>query len=103
MYRIYGSEMCPDCLACKKNFDAYGVEYEFIDILSSLRPLKEFLILRDKEPVFDRLKAIHDIGIPALIAEDGTVFTNWEQLILDMGQEILTVEGYACSLDGKGC
>ncbi|MCH3961521.1 MAG: glutaredoxin [Solobacterium sp.] len=104
MLKVYGSRMCPDCVACKANFDAYQIPYEFLDINDSLRTLKDFLILRDREPVFDHLKKIDDIGIPACITEDGTVFTDWEGYLKEQGWEVKTAEtGQACSLDHKGC
>lgn len=104
MFKIYGSTMCPDCEACKQNFDRYGVEYEFLDITASLKNLKEFLILRDQEAVFNHLKAIHDIGLPALVREDGSVFTDWESYLQEMGKEVIWENtGHACSLDHRGC
>ncbi len=104
MLKIYGSEMCPDCRECKRNFDLYGVEYEFIDINESLKNLKIFLDMRDHDPVFDRLKAIGDIGLPGIVKEDGTVFTDWEQYLKDMGKEPVYSElNSSCSIDHKGC
>lgn len=103
MLKIYGSYMCPDCMACKKNFDKNGIEYEFLDVCASLRNLKEFLILRDSFPVFDRLKAMHDIGLPGIVKEDGTVFTDWEGYLRDMGIEPESLYGEACSTENKGC
>ena len=105
MIKVYGSRMCPDCVACKTNFDAYKVDYEFLDINESLRTLKDFLIMRDSEPVFDHLKAIDDIGIPACVKEDGTVFTGWEGYLKELGFEPKAVESgaAACSIDHKGC
>ncbi|MCR5741455.1 MAG: glutaredoxin [Gammaproteobacteria bacterium] len=104
MFKVYGSQMCPDCINLKGNFDAYKIEYEFIDINDNLRNLKEFLILRDSLPVFDRLKKINDIGIPAIVKEDGEVFVNWEEYLMNKG---LKVKEYyqgnlSCSLDHKG-
>ena len=105
MLKIYGSEMCPDCRAAKRNFDMNGVEYEFLDVCSSLKHLRQFLIYRDTEPVFDRLKAINDIGLPAIVAEDGTVFTDWEAWLKEEGLPVVYEEaGAACSiLNRKGC
>lgn len=104
MLKIYGSMQCPDCVACKANFDAYSVEYEFIDVLKELKNLKTFLHYRDSEPVFQRLIAIGDIGIPAIVKEDGTVFTDWETWLKEQGKEPIAVgEGQSCSIDGKGC
>ncbi|SFG85355.1 Glutaredoxin-related protein [Lachnospiraceae bacterium C7] len=105
MITVYGSPMCPDCVACKENFDKYKVEYEYIDINENLKNLKKFLKYRDSEPVFDRLKAIGDIGIPACIDENGKVFTDWEGYLKEQGYEVIEVEtqGQSCSIDGKGC
>ncbi|MBR2067796.1 MAG: glutaredoxin [Solobacterium sp.] len=103
--KIYGSEMCPDCVACKKNFDHYGIEYDFIDINLSLRDLKQFLIYRDHDHVFNHCKEINDIGLPALVMDDDSISLDWEGLLKEKGLTILeeeeTVE--ACSLDRKGC
>ena len=104
MLKIYGSPMCPDCRECKENFDANGIEYIMIDINESLRNLKEFLALRDSLSVFDHCKEIGDIGLPALVKEDGTVILDWERYLSDNGLPIVYKEsGPACSLDGKGC
>ena len=104
MLKIYGSPMCPDCRECKENFDSNGVKCTMIDINESLRNLKEFLALRDSLSVFDHCKEIGDIGLPALVKEDGTVILDWERYLSDNGLPIVYKEsGPACSLDGKGC
>ncbi|MGP1507435.1 MAG: hypothetical protein ACTTJW_00955 [Sphaerochaeta sp.] len=107
MIKVFGSEMCPDCRNCELNFKTYGIEYEYIDINKSLRNLKAFLIYRDSESVFDHLKAVNDIGIPACIDENGHVFTDWEGYVEKLGHQVLSEDdpaaGHACSLDRKGC
>ena len=102
--KIYGSEMCPDCIECKANLDYYEVPYEFIDINLRLRNLKEFLDLRDHLPVFDHCKEIGDIGLPALVLDDGTVTLRWKELLRAQGKEPLEAQsGASCSLSGEGC
>ena len=108
MIKVFGSKMCPDCRNCELNFKTYGIEYEYLDINESLRNLKTFLIYRDTEPVFDHLKAINDIGIPACVDEKGKVFTDWEGYVRGLGHEVIEAEpgalGQACSLSNrKGC
>ncbi|HBE99182.1 MAG TPA: glutaredoxin [Firmicutes bacterium] len=103
MLKIYGNELCPDCIACKKNFDHYGISYEFIDVMKNLKNLKEFLFYRDTSSVFDHLKAIHDIGLPAIIKEDGEVFTDWQAYLKEKGLTPFINEHKSCSLNGKGC
>lgn len=110
MIKIYGSPLCPDCVACKANFDADGIAYEFCSVTDSLKNLKDFLALRDSLPIFDEAKASHHIGIPTLVLADGTVTMDWERVVRDLGHEVLPKkaldskpEAHACSLDGKGC
>ena len=40
MLKVYGSEMCPDCIECKYNLDRNNIEYDNIDITKSLKGLK---------------------------------------------------------------
>ena len=104
MLKVYGSPMCPDCRACKANFEANGIEFEFIDINENLHNLAEFLVLRDREPVFDKWKKVGDIGIPGIVGEDGEVFTDWETYLKKKGLPITYQDvGQSCSITGKGC
>jgi len=104
MFKIYGSAMCPDCRECRANFDVDRVPYEFIDINESLHDLADFLALRDTLSVFDHCKELGDIGLPALVREDGSVFLDWEGYLREQGLPIVCKEsGQACSIDRKGC
>lgn len=105
MLTVYGSEMCPDCIECKANFEENNIEFTFIDINEQLKNLKDFLKMRDENPVFDHCKEIYDIGLPAIVKEDGEVFLDWEGYLKDLGKEVKyhEQEVQACSLDRKGC
>lgn len=81
MLKIYGSMMCPDCVQIKEDLDKAGVAYEFLDFADSLLNLKEFLNLRDSEPVFEEVKAGGKIGIPCIVREDGRVTLSWEEFM----------------------
>lgn len=78
MLKIYGSMQCPDCVQCRSDLDAAGVSYEYLDFADSLKHLKEFLILRDRSPVFAEVKARGKIGIPCIVSEDGSVRLDWK-------------------------
>ena len=81
MVKLYGSSLCPDCIACKKSFDAEKVAYEFHDITLDLRELKNFLALRDSNPKFDKAKQKGLIGIPILMTEDGSLTFKWQEFV----------------------
>lgn len=104
--KIYGSDLCPWCLDCKEHLDKYGIPYTFVDINASMRNLAVFLKMRDTDPVFDHSKAVHDIGIPALVDDNRNVILNWEDWLRSQGFQVnyrhVHPEG-ACSVDGKGC
>ncbi len=108
MFKIYGSALCPDCVACKTAFDANHIAYEFVDINKSLPALKEFLKRRDTDPAFSEIRGSGRIGIPALVREDGSIFFDWENCTEaeeGSGTEVIPefIPGAACNIDGSGC
>ena len=88
MLKVYGTKLCPDCIAMEANFKKAGIDYEFVNIFESMPKFKSFLDLRDKEAVFDHSKEIGDTGLPALQREDGSLFLNWEDYLTDLGFEV---------------
>ena len=81
MLKIYGSMMCPDCVACRKDLDEAGIAYEYLDFAEDLRNLKAFLVLRDSNPAFEQVRAEGKIGIPCILREDGTVTLQWSEYV----------------------
>ena len=81
MLKIYGSMLCPDCVQCRADLDAAGVEYEYFDFADQLKHLKEFLALRDSDPIFDKPKANGRIGIPCIVDEQGRVLLDWSSYV----------------------
>mgnify|MGYP002627258845 CR=1 FL=1 len=104
MLKVYGSPLCPDCRECRANFDAHGVAYEYVDITSSMRSLREFLSQRDSRVEFAPAKAQGAVGIPAIFTEDGAVTLDWESYLASLRLPVVYREsGSACSIDGKNC
>ncbi len=77
MLKIYGSRLCPDCVACLADLDRAGVEYEYHDFGEDLKALKDFLVIRDSNPQFDEIRKTGKIGIPCIIDGDGKVRLDW--------------------------
>lgn len=71
-----------------------------IDIGKHVRNLKQFIKLRDTNPVFDEAKAVDDLGIPCYVLEDGMVTLCSKDVGLGPRPR---EEGAACSIDGRGC
>ncbi|MBR4445837.1 MAG: glutaredoxin [Solobacterium sp.] len=101
MIKVYGSPLCPDCVACKEAFDAEGIAYEFVDITGSMASLKEFLKLRDANALYDAVKEAGGVGIPTLMLEDGTLTLDYESQLTQPHEAMKS--GTACRLDGTGC
>ena len=78
---IYGSMMCPDCVACREALDQVGVQYEFLDFAQNLKNLKEFLVLRDQNEIFEPVKAAGKIGIPCIVLPNGIVKFDWQDMV----------------------
>ena len=64
-----------------RDLDQNKVTYQFLDFADQLLYLKEFLKIRDENPMFDGVKENGSIGIPCIIEEDGTVTLNWSKYV----------------------
>ena len=81
MLKIYGSMLCRDCVQCREELDAAGVRYQFCDFIEDLKWLKEFLKLRDGDPMYDEVREAGSIGIPTILLPDGSVTLSWTQFL----------------------
>lgn len=81
MLKIYGSMQCPDCQKIREDFDRANIPYEYLDFGDSLKNLKEFLSIRDGDPIFAEVKKNGSIGIPCILREDGSVTLTWEEFL----------------------
>lgn len=81
MLKIYGSLLCKDCVACKTAFEARGIAFEYHDFAEDLAALKEFLRLRDSNPLFEEVKRAGGIGIPCIVREDGSITLDYEMFL----------------------
>ena len=81
MLKIYGSMLCPDCVACRKELDEAGVSYEYLDFADSLLNLKDFLKIRDSEPAFEAVREGGKIGIPCILRPDGSITLDWSEYV----------------------
>ena len=77
---LYYAEQCPDTSPFVAELKRLGVEYEEVEVLSSIPNLKQFLRLRDNHTEFDAVKAKGNAGFPALLLEDGRVILDEAQL-----------------------
>ncbi len=76
MIKIYGMPTCPYCEYVHEQVVGREKEFKFINIGENIRNMSAFMRLRDTNPVFDHLKEIGDVGIPAFVFEDGRVSTD---------------------------
>ena len=81
MIKIYGSMLCKDCVQCRKDLDEAGASYEYLDFADNLQNLKDFLAIRDREPLFEEPRARGGIGIPCIVREDGSVTLDWAEFM----------------------
>ena len=82
MYKpvLFYSAECPDTPSFVAELKALNVDYEEIEVQSTLPNLKRFLRLRDNEAVFDEAKAKGYAGLPALLLADGRVILTESEL-----------------------
>ena len=73
MIKIYGMPTCPYCDYVYEQVKERTAEFQYINIGENISYLSAFMRLRDTNPVFDRMKEIGDVGMPAFVFEDGRV------------------------------
>ena len=100
MIKVYVMDSCPDCVEVKLRYGG-NPDFELIDIGRLARNLKDFIVLRDTHPAFEKVRKRGNIGIPCFIKEDGTVLISLKKF--DDSFEPVYAEGAACNLDGTGC
>ena len=101
MIKIYGMETCPHCASVHSQITGKENEYEFIDIGSHVRKLKEFLKLRDNNPIFEQIKASGRVGIPCFVFEDDSISLNPDDVGLKSEIETTSCCSMADHLEGK--
>ena len=70
---LYYAADCPDTAPFVAELDRLGVDYDEVEIMTSLPNLKQFIRLRDSNAEFDNSKANGYLGIPALLLLNGDV------------------------------
>lgn len=103
--KVYGAEICIDCRNYKAIQKARGFEAEYIDITENTDNLKEFLRMRDSDPVFVPVKEHGGIGIPLFIREDGTKTFDIDEALFWIGQDPvkddeIVEHRYSCGING---
>ena len=78
---MFGMDACPDCTEAKKELDAVQADYLYQEIGESTTNMKRFLKLRDKETLFDQVKADGKIGVPCFKLSDGTLTLNLQEVL----------------------
>ena len=81
MLKIYGSQLCPDCVKCKEELEAAGVPFVYMSISESLLFLKKFLKIREEHELFIPIRNSGKIGIPCIEREDGSITFEWDEFL----------------------
>ena len=83
--------ICADCVELKQWLGEHPEKggWTWVDITESTQNLKDFLAVRDKNHVFDEVRAAGNIGIPCFVMENGEVLLDAEKAcaMLDTAQE----------------
>ena len=81
MLKVYGMRICPSTVECCEALTKAGVEYEFLDFAEKTANLKDFLKLRDGNPLFAPARQEGKIGIPCIQREDESITFEWEEFL----------------------
>lgn len=85
--KVYGAKICVDCRNYLTIQKARGFECEFIEITEDTGKLREFLHLRDTDPLFAPVREHSGIGIPCFVNDDGRKTFDINEALAWIGQE----------------
>ncbi len=80
-FTLYGMMICPDCEEAVQILNEKQIPYTFADFTEETTNLKEFLKIRDGNPLFDDVRREGNIGIPCFAFENGTVLLSLEDAL----------------------
>lgn len=103
--KVYGTSICVDCRNYKAVQKKRGFAAKYIDITENTSNLREFLALRDKEPIFDEVRAHNGIGIPLFVNDDGAMTFDINEALSWIGEapvreDEIEEKVMACSIHG---
>ena len=84
--KVYGADICIDCRKYKAIQKSRGFAAEYVDIVENTLNLREFLQIRDGDPVFAPVKEHGGIGIPLFVREDGVKTLDMDEALSWIGQ-----------------
>lgn len=99
--KVYGTHICIDCRNFLRLQACRGFAADFVEITQDTGKLKEFLALRDSDPIFAPVKASGGIGVPLFVHEDGRKTFDLNEALDWVGQPPVTpAEWAACGCEG---
>lgn len=102
--KVYGTSICIDCRNYHAIQQSRGFEAEYVDITENIANLREFLAIRDQDPLFAPLREKGGIGVPLFVREDGAKTFDRDEALSWIGQppvrEEEIVEHRACDIGG---
>ncbi len=69
---VYGTNVCTKTLHDLNVLWDRGFQVDFINVTGSIGLLKDFVVMRDTNPVFEPIKKAGRFGTPFFVLEDGT-------------------------------
>ena len=85
--KVYGADICIDCRNYKAVQKSRGFAAEYVDITENTMNMREFLQIRDSDPVFLPVKEHGGIGIPLFVREDGVKTLDIDEALAWIGQK----------------
>ena len=103
--KVYGAHICADCRNYKAIQKSRGFEAEYVDITEDTGKLKEFLQIRDHDPVLAPVRERGGIGIPLFVNEDGKKTLDIDEAFSWIGQppvrpEEIVEKHSSCGING---
>lgn len=85
--KFIGMRNCGDCIDAESVLKQASVPFEYVDIAAEPENLREFILLRDSRPEFDKIKANGYVGIPCFVMDDGRILFDENKVLADFNEK----------------
>ena len=85
--KIYGSNLCPSTLNALRILTEHHYMPGFVNITGSIGLMKEYIKLRETNPVFQELLGTDSLGFPFFELDDGTWTRDAKKAFASVGIE----------------
>jgi glutaredoxin-related protein len=102
--KIYATPICSGCRKLTSVLESRGItEFTYINVTENVPNMRDYLKIRDSEPIFSEIRKAGRIGTPFFVRDDGYVTLDIDEAFSWIGQPPVMPEELIDPLENSAC